>query len=247
MNGELQNKLYYLDFSAASPAENLAVDEILLTTAEEGRGSPVLRFWESTRHFFVLGCGSSAAKEVDLPLAADRGIPVLRRISGGCTVVQGPGSLNYSLILPISCGVDNIVRANSFIMNKNKSALQRLVPAGMEIEIAGATDLCLGSRKFSGNSQRRLRKFLLFHGTILYRFDLPILDEILPLPPRQPDYRRMRPHTAFLVNFPCGREALIEALKEEWQSNERMEFLYEKQAGQLAADKYAQDRWNLKI
>ena len=96
-----------LDLSFASPEDNLALDEALLhqlQTVETSGERPVetLRFWESAVPFVVLGRSLRAAEEVDLDAAARAGVPVLRRVSGGGTVVIGPGSLNFTIVLSLN-------------------------------------------------------------------------------------------------------------------------------------------------
>src|SRR5882724_10843203 len=91
-----------LDLTLASPAENLACDEVLLDRSENGAGKEVLRFWEPRDYFVVVGYANKLATEVHVPACEARGIPVLRRCSGGGAVLQGPGCLNYTLILRIT-------------------------------------------------------------------------------------------------------------------------------------------------
>src|SRR5882724_8858694 len=92
----------YIDFTLPTPAANLACDEVLLDLCEAGAGADTLRFWQAREPFVVVGYANKAAREVNLEACQRRGIPVLRRCSGGGTVLQGPGCLSYSLILRIS-------------------------------------------------------------------------------------------------------------------------------------------------
>src|SRR5690242_14068944 len=91
----------HLDLTLPSPAENLAADEALLDQCEAGAEGEILRFWEPREAFVVLGYANRAALEVDLPACQAHQIGVFRRCSGGGTVLQGPGCLNYSVILRI--------------------------------------------------------------------------------------------------------------------------------------------------
>ena len=86
-----------LDLTLSTPAENLAADEALLDEREATAGEPVLRLWESPEHFVVVGYSNRVGTEVNEPACRARGIPILRRCSGGGTVLQGPGCLNYAL------------------------------------------------------------------------------------------------------------------------------------------------------
>ena len=49
--------LPWFDLSLSSPAENLALDEALLLTAEAGAAGPALRFWEWPGYTVVVGAG----------------------------------------------------------------------------------------------------------------------------------------------------------------------------------------------
>src|SRR5512135_474233 len=172
------------DRTFPSPAENLACDEALLDWAESGGGHETLRFWESSEPFVVVGYANKVATEVNVAACEARKIPILRRCSGGGTVVQGPGCLNYSLVLPITSGgpLHGIAVANQFIMRRNRAAIDSaLRTPHSAIGVRGHTDLAIGGRKFSGNSQRRRQHFLLFHGTFLLNFDLALISELLQL------------------------------------------------------------------
>ncbi|MCX6894537.1 MAG: lipoate--protein ligase family protein [Verrucomicrobia bacterium] len=214
------DKMKYLDLTLPSPAENIACDEQLLDDAERGDGGEVLRVWESPQPFVVVGYGNTIATEVDVAACAARGIPVLRRCSGGGTVVQGQGCLSYALILNIAANPElrNVTAANRFIMERNRRTIAECgVRSAESIAVQGHTDLTLDGLKFSGNAQRRRRQFILFHGTFLLNFDLALISELLPLPSRQPCYREARPHEKFLTNLDLPAVAVKAALRRAWR------------------------------
>ena len=91
-----------LDLDFSEPALNLACDEVLLDEVNSGNREPTLRFWESPSLFVVVGYGNDIERECHTQVCQKLGIPILRRSSGGGTVLQGPGCLNYSLILQIA-------------------------------------------------------------------------------------------------------------------------------------------------
>src|SRR5687768_735134 len=91
-----------LDLTLKTPAENLALDEALLDFCEQGQGADeILRFWEPREYFVVVGYANKVDLEVDRAACEKLNVPILRRCTGGGTVVQGPGCLNYTLILRI--------------------------------------------------------------------------------------------------------------------------------------------------
>jgi len=211
-----------LDLTLPSPAENLALDEALLDAAETDAGGEVLRFWESPTPFVVVGYANKIASEVNVAACEAKGIPILRRCSGGGTVVQGPGCLNYAVILHITetGPTRNISTANHYVMERNRVALATLNSqlSTLNISVRGHTDLALGSLKFSGNAQRRRKSFLLFHGSLLLNFHLPLISELLNMPSLQPDYREGRAHEQFITNLDLPAEAIKRALTTEWQT-----------------------------
>ena len=236
-----------LDLTLLSPAENLACDEALLDAAEAGIGGEVLRFWESRESFVVVGYANKVAAEVNVAACEARGIPVLRRCSGGGTVVQGPGCLNYTLVLRITADgpLHNIGIANQFIMRQNRAALKLVM--NRPVAVRGHTDLTVGDRKFSGNSQRRRKRFLLFHGTFLLNFDLALVSKLLPMPSKQPDYREHRAHTEFLTNLNVAVDEVKAALRQAWKAAAPLENPPLEIITALARDKYATREWNFKF
>jgi lipoate---protein ligase len=237
--------MQYLDLTLASAAANLACDEALLDACDDGSGPEVLRFWEAEQSFVVAGFSNEVAREVNLAACREAGLQVLRRCSGGGTVLQGPGCLNYSLLLKINGhpALATIPGANRHIMERQKTALTGLLHRPVEVQ--GCTDLTVGGLKFSGNAQRRKRHALLFHGTFLLRFDLKLMDCFLNLPSRQPDYRQGRAHNCFLMNLEVDANAIKNTLREAWVANTPLSEVPD--CSQLIAEKYARDDWNLKF
>lgn len=249
----------HLDITLGSPAENLALDEALLLEAEEGQGGEVLRFWASPLPFVVLGVGAKVRAEVFWEACQRQAMPVLRRCSGGGTVLQGPGCLNYALVMRIDPEgpLSSIRGANRFIMERNAKALSSVL--NHEVTIEGHTDLVARDRKVSGNAQRRLRGHLLFHGTFLLDFDLDQISRFLRPPPRQPEYRAHRPHDLFIANLHLQADAVKRALGQAWNVPESMTAHATTRTPQLGSPslhqrvnilvrtRYALEEWNLRF
>jgi len=228
----------------ATPAANLACDEVLLDLCEEGRGEEVLRVWESAEHFVVVGYANRVADEVDLAACDALRVPILRRCSGGGTVLQGAGCLSYSLILRIDERAAGVRETNRTIMERHRQVLGELLRR--PVAVSGHTDLTLDGRKFSGNSQRRHRRALLFHGTFLLGFNLALIGRCLRTPSRQPDYRQNRRHEDFLVNLSLPASAIKQALKQCWKADRPLAKIPFEQIEQLVREKYSRDEWNFR-
>jgi lipoate-protein ligase A len=237
----------FLDLPPASPANQLAADEALLDWCEAGEGVETLSFWEPGEPFVVVGYANKIAREVKAGVCQRRGIPVFRRCSGGGTVVQLPGGLNYSLVLQITPDgpTGTISRANQSIMDHNRQALA--TATGRPVAVRGHTDLAIGDQKFAGHSQRRHRRFLLFHGTILLHADLNLIDELLPQPSLEPAYRAKRPHLDFVMNLHVSADSIKAALRQVWDAREPLLHPPMQRIAALARDKYSTPAWNGKF
>jgi lipoate-protein ligase A len=244
-----------VDLTLDSPEENLALDEALLEGAEQAdQPRELLRLWESHVPMVVVGRSSQVNLEVNLSACQARGVRVLRRTSGGAAIVAGPGSLMYAVVLSYELrpALRSLDEAHRFVLETHLAALRPLAP---QVARRGTSDLALqdaasgtsAALKVSGNSVRCKRRHFLYHGTLLYDFDLSAIGELLLMPPRQPAYRQGRPHNTFVANLPIDRDALRGALVKTWDAktadadwqwpHERVE--------QLVVSRYGLDAWNL--
>jgi lipoate-protein ligase A len=182
---------------------------------------------------------------VNVEACRHAGIGIFRRCSGGGTVLQGPGCLNYTLALKTAGRpeVETIPITNHYIMTKHREALSKVLDRF--VEIRGITDLSLDGVKFSGNAQRRKRRALIFHGTFLLNFDLTLMEKFLTMPSREPDYRKGRPHGQFLMNLNAPASEVKKALRNVWRPTS--ETTTAPDCERLIAGKYSRDDWNLKI
>jgi lipoate-protein ligase A len=235
-----------LDLTLPTPAENLALDDALLEAAEHGElAGEVLRLWGSPEFVVVVGRSSQVAVEVNQEACRRLEVPILRRASGGAAVVAGPGCLMYALVLDLRLRphLRAIDAAHSFVLEKTAAALSRHLPG---VSRQGISDLAWDDRKVSGNSLRVKRDHILYHGTLLHNFDLPLIGRLLAPPPRQPQWRQSRSHDAFLANLPIDLPQLRSALMDAWQAHRPLAQWPRELTTRLATEKYAHSAWNLR-
>jgi lipoate-protein ligase A len=253
-----------LDLTLSTAAENVALDEALLEAAETARGTGksltgVLRFWEPAAPLVVIGRSSRAAEEARLDVCARFGAPVVRRASGGAAIVSGPGCLMYALILSYEefPALRSIDVAHRFVLGRMVSGLQTIFSG---VACRGTSDLVISGasaapslegepkasdKKFSGNSVRCKRGHLLYHGTLLYDFDLSLVEQLLATPPRQPAYRAGRSHGQFICNIPATADQLRATISAAWNAEGPLDDWPQAETARLAVEKYARDEWNL--
>lgn len=230
-----------LDLTLPNAADNLALDEALLVAAETGTGGAVLRLWELSAFAVVVGSGGSVGIDVNLAACEADGVPVLRRASGGGTVVLGPGCLCFSVVLNYDAApaLNDIRASNAYILGRVLHALEPVLLAG----VAGTSDLATGGAKFSGNAQQRKRTHFLHHGTLLCGFDLERVSRYLNAPEREPEYRRGRGHAEFVRNLPLTVEEAKRLLVGEWAPAGEYADPPLELARELVRDKYSRAEW----
>ncbi len=168
---------------------------------------------------------------------------MLRRISGGAAVVAGPGCLMYALVLSLQArpAMRSVGLAHDFVLEMLAAALR---PLARGIGRRGTSDLALADRKVSGNSVRMKQRHLLYHGTLLVDFPLELIGRVLPMPPRQPEYRARRPHDAFVTNLSLPADAIRRAVASMWKAEEPYPDWPRVRTAALAAEKYSRREWN---
>jgi lipoate-protein ligase A len=237
----------YLELTFADPAHNLACDEALLELFESERiDDGLLRVWQPENYFVVLGHSNRLSAEADVAACADVGIPILRRVSGGGTVLQGPGCLNYALILDsVAFDVRNIAAGFHYVLSRHRQLCAKWV-AG-EVRVEGISDLTVGGRKFSGNAQYRKSRYSLVHGTFLVDFDLSMIERYLLMPAKQPEYRANRPHAEFVTNLNFELNGMRAGLRAAWAATANFEVMPMARVERLVTSRYGRTDWSKKF
>ena len=173
------------------------LDDALLPAAR-GAGTPQLKIYRYDRVAVVVGRGGDPQREVDLAAADRSGVPVLRRAGGGCAVVLDRGNLVISLALPLP-GLGAIRSAFNAISGWLIAGLSSCGVS--QVAQRGISDLAVADRKLGGSCIYRTRGLLYYSSTLLVAPDLTLIEQLLPHPVREPDYRRGRPHRDFLTSL----------------------------------------------
>jgi len=235
-----------IDHSCASIEEDLALDELMLARAESGDRGETLRFWSREEYSVVLGRAGRTAVDCDTGACERDGVRILRRISGGGTVLQGPGCLNYSAVLSYSRDKDMRDINGSY-----RGILGRVAEAfagrGLGVEFFPVCDLALDGKKISGNAQARKKDHFLHHGTFLVDLDIEKVSLYLKHPGAEPAYRKGRRHKDFLANIPLSRDDIMELVMEVFEPSGTIPGLASgelEELGRLAREKYSLKDWN---
>ncbi|QGY41811.1 lipoate--protein ligase [Pseudodesulfovibrio cashew] len=164
----------YIYNQSTDPAFNLAAEEYLLTRTEP----EVFMLWRNAPAVIV-GRNQNTLAEIDETFLRERGIPVVRRMSGGGAVFHDLGNINFTFISTgtASKGLD----FQKFTMPIQEA----LEDMGVNCTFSGRNDLLIEGKKFSGNAQHFHKGRILHHGTLLFSSDMTDLSGALRVDPEK--------------------------------------------------------------
>lgn len=130
----------------------------------------------------VLGKNQNIFREINLRLASSSSIPILRRFSGGGTVVHDLGNFNFAYI----CPKDEFSRTG-FTMelikrwNDSLASLENTLCCELDVNEKGDMVRKSDLKKVSGSAYQISKGRSLHHGTMLLNSDLKTLSKLLKL------------------------------------------------------------------
>jgi len=164
------------------------------------RPLPFVFCYEQQAVEVVHGPSCKPEAEIDLERCAADGVAVAARRGGGGTVVLSPG-----VVVTVVAGRrrgDEMARP---VFSRIHAAMTRLLQpfCGGSITGEGISDLAVDGRKFCGSSLYLGRNPPLYYyqSSIMASSDTALIGRYLKHPPREPAYRRGRPHAEFCTTL----------------------------------------------
>ncbi|CAN8273115.1 unnamed protein product [Cochlearia groenlandica] len=146
----------------------------------------------------VMGMSGKPCELVEIePVVRDR-IPVIKRFSGGGTVIVDKDTIFVSLI----CNREDVPNVQSYPRSVMawSGFLYSDVFAGIKGFDLRENDYVFGDRKFGGNAQSIIRNRWIHHTSFLWDYNEDNM-AYLKLPSRVPQYRLERDHTDFVCRM----------------------------------------------
>ena len=146
---------------STDPFYNQAFEEFVFENFAE---DDVFYLWQN-RPAIVVGCYQNICREVNVHALHRRGVPVVRRMSGGGTIYTDLGGWQFTFIQHRDAGE---IQFHEYIA----PVIDALREMGVNASFNGRNDLTIDGRKFSGNAQYRLGDSIVHHGSLLFDTDI---------------------------------------------------------------------------
>lgn len=184
--------MHIVDLRGLTIFEQLQIEEALLRTDKE---SWVL-LNTAAPPAIVMGISGKPERLLNLSLLAQNPTPVIKRFSGGGTVIINPDTIFATLI----CSAEKF-SPSPFpkpIMEWTSELYGRFFQH--PLFSLKENDYVFGHRKCGGNAQYIQKNRWLHHTSFLWDYSLEQMD-YLQLPEKRPSYRQDRSHTDFLCRL----------------------------------------------
>lgn len=165
-----------VDSGWKSAAYTAAADEAILTTRAEDWTPSTLHLYCRDTPSVSLGYFQKVRECVDLIVAREENISLVRRMSGGSAIYSDQGQLTYCLV----ADEHELPGTAEDVFDKVCGTLvDALSTFGIEAKHHWPNDVLVRGRKISGSAQARRHGCIAQHGTILVDTDIELMNRVL--------------------------------------------------------------------
>src|SRR5690606_1555053 len=145
------------------PRINLALEEFALRNFNPDNDYLLFYINEPS---IIIGRNQNTLEEINFDYVEEKGLHVVRRVSGGGAVYHDFGNLNFSFI-----NNHDVKSLNNF-KKFTAPVIKVLKSLGLDAELKGRNDIQVDEKKISGTAQFSTGKRMISHGTLLLDTDL---------------------------------------------------------------------------
>ena len=168
-------KWRFISLNTTDPAFNLAAEQYVFDSLS--RDYAYFMLWQN-RPSVIIGRHQNTVAEVNETFIREKGIKVVRRLSGGGAVYHDLGNLNFTFIRD-----ETSSRLDLGVFCEPVAAALREL--GAPAEVNGRNDITVEGQKISGNAQYVRDGRVMHHGTLLFDADLAAAGQALTPPARK--------------------------------------------------------------
>lgn len=233
---------------------NMALDQAIMESIQTGESLPTIRFYGWDPSAVSIGVFQGLTDEVNLKIARQSGVDVVRRMTGGGAVYHDRlGEVTYSIMGPVGVFPSNIIQSYRLICSDIVYALNKI---GIAACFEPVNDIIVNGQKISGNAQTRRQGILLQHGTILYQVDVEKMFALLNVNELKISDKLIKSVkkrvTCVSDLVDASMEELQQALQEGFSRNRDIQFLdYNSKelarAKDLVQEKFQTEAWNHRL
>ncbi|MFW6196088.1 MAG: lipoate--protein ligase family protein, partial [Thermoplasmatota archaeon] len=215
---------------------------------------PTIRFYRFKPSAITLGYTQDVDETINIQACEEHDISYVRRITGGGTVFHDyEGEITYSMITD---KIEGEIEKSFFTLLE--PIIETLKDYDLDAKFKPYNDILVEKRKISGSAQRRGKKGMLQHGTLMYATNLEVLSEILKIDEEKLQARGAESFTDLVttiedeIGWKPDPEELIEDMKSSYERVLDIETLEEElnenelELVENFKEKYQSEEWNKK-
>jgi lipoate-protein ligase A len=154
--------------------------------------------WIPDKTYIVLGASNQAEDALYVDNVEQDHITVLKRPSGGQTVMLTPNNLVIAVVF-----IDpKSLQPKDVFERINKIIIAAIEKAGIShLSMKGISDIAVDGKKISGSAIYRRKDALLYHAVLNMGEHAITFEKYLKHPSKEPDYRQGRSHSEFVTSL----------------------------------------------
>ena len=153
--------------------------------------------WIPDKVYIVLGASNNALNSLRIDNVVEDKITVMRRPSGGQTVILTPNNIIISAVY-----FNYIKHPKEVFQHINKLIISVIEEIGIpNLAQMGISDIAISGKKILGSAIYRKKNVLLYHAVLNLGEPTSTFEKYLMHPTKEPDYRKGRSHSEFVTSL----------------------------------------------
>lgn len=154
--------------------------------------------WRPDKMYIILGASNRAEEALFLDNVRQDALTVMKRPSGGQTVMLTPNNLVIAAVF----SDQQVMKPKDVFSMLNKLIISGIEEAGMDnLSQRGISDIAIAGKKILGSSIYKNKDKLLYHAVLNLGEPASTFERYLKHPTREPDYRKGRNHAEFVTSL----------------------------------------------